>query len=62
MAARRYGARVLDDFKTYLEARMGYYLLEQRWRNAPFWRSRFAAMAEPEGVAGLDRSMPTSFC
>jgi flavin-dependent dehydrogenase len=34
-----------DECTSYLVKRAGYYRLEQRWPNAPFWQRRLAAFA-----------------
>jgi flavin-dependent dehydrogenase len=37
---KRYAERIESQFARYLELRTSYYSLEERWREAPFWRRR----------------------
>ena len=44
-ALQHYAHRLNRDFSDYLETRLAYYTMEQRWSGAPFWRPRHSHSA-----------------
>ncbi len=56
-ALERYCVALDKEYAAYLETRLGYYMLEGRWADAPYWRRRHVR-AHPAAAKGMTLTPP----